>query len=200
MATYTAPAIPPPSAAPTIDGVEADAVSPTKSGLTPGERAFEETRDDSYLDSVNWAVMVYKSRHKLVAYYKGRLYRAYHAVFGRSLEPGAKLYEGDRRTPEGVYTIVQKYPSRRWRWFLRLNYPNMLDRRRYDNLRDHEVLPVAGGRIVGAGGRIGIHGTDNPRLNRDDVNWTTGCISLDNTDISELNRILPIGTVVIIRP
>jgi len=200
MATYAAPVNPPGSAAAPIHDADSRAASGTKSGRTPGERAFEETKDDSYLDPVNWAVMVYKSRHQLVVYYKGRLYRAYHAVFGRSLEPGAKLYEGDRRTPEGVYTIVQKYPSARWRWFLRLNYPNMLDRRRYDNLRDHEVLPVAGGRMVGEGGRIGIHGTDNPRLNRDDVNWTTGCISVDNTDISELSRILPTGTVVIIRP
>jgi lipoprotein-anchoring transpeptidase ErfK/SrfK len=32
------------------------------------------------------------------------------------------------------------------------------------------------------------------------VNWTTGCISVDNADISELAELLPIGTLVIINP
>ena len=47
---------------------------------------------------------------------------------------------------------------------------------------------------------IGIHGTDNPLLNDGDINWTTGCISVENRDISDLRRILPVGTVVIIQP
>lgn len=168
--------------------------------LTPGKRAYERTRDASYLDPRSWAVMVYKSRHELDVYYKGRLYNRYHAVFGRSLDHGTKLWEGDRRTPEGVYRIVGKHPSYRWRWFLTLNYPNMVDRERYDQLLQGRVLPVHGGRPVPEGGHIGIHGTDNPLLNDGDVNWTTGCISVDNRDISELRRILPVGTVVIIQP
>jgi L,D-transpeptidase catalytic domain len=168
--------------------------------LTPGMRAYEMTRDSSYLNPLNWAVMVYKSRHELLVYYKGRIYQHYDAVFGRSLDHGTKLWEGDRRTPEGVYTIVEKHPSLRWRWFLTLNYPNLLDRRRYDELLQGRVLPVRGGHPVAEGGHIGIHGTDNPLLNRGDVNWTTGCISVSNRDVSELRRILPIGTVVIIKP
>jgi hypothetical protein len=171
-----------------------------RSDLTPGKRAYELTRGSSFLDSRSWAVMVYKSRHELDVYYKGRLYSRYHAVFGRSLDHGTKLWEGDRRTPEGVYTIVGKHPSYRWRWFLTLNYPNSVDRQRYDELLQGRVLPVRGGHPVAEGGHIGIHGTDNPLLNDGDVNWTTGCISVENRDISELRRILPIGTVVIIQP
>ena len=40
----------------------------------------------------------------------------------------------------------------------------------------------------------------NPELNRGDVNWTTGCISVDDEDFEELKRLLPKGTLVIINP
>jgi lipoprotein-anchoring transpeptidase ErfK/SrfK len=169
--------------------------------LTPGERAFDLTKDDSVLDPMSWSVMIYKSRHRLVVYYKGRLFKTYNAVFGRSLEPGPKEWDGDRRTPEGVYTIIQKYRSKHYDWFLRLNYPNLLDRERYQTLRaDDEVPEDDDGDIEGAGNFVGIHGTNVPLLNKEDVNWTTGCISVDNSSIEDLYRLLPVGTVVIINP
>ncbi len=168
---------------------------------TPGQVAFEKTRDSSWLDPTSWSVTVYKSRHQLIVYYKGRLYKIYHAVFGRSLDHGAKLYEGDRRTPEGVYSIIGKHSSRRFKCFLTLNYPNYVDRTRYEELASDGDLPTSyDGHVIGEGGRIGIHGTDNPVLNAGNINWTTGCISLNNGDIIELNRLLPVGTVVLIKP
>jgi|SRR5215469_9031543 len=169
-------------------------------GLTPGELAYRRTPDLSYVDPLCWSVMVYKKRHLLIVYYKGRLYRTYHAVFGRNLDDGEKEYEGDRRTPEGVYTIIEKHRSSRWHWFLTLNYPNLIDRLRYDELSDDRDLPMHDGHAVGVGGRIGIHGTDNPVLNHGNVNWTTGCISVDNDSIVQLEKILPVGTIVIIKP
>jgi lipoprotein-anchoring transpeptidase ErfK/SrfK len=192
--TPTATTTPTPLPQVKIDGVRTDRVP------TPGQLLFDRTRDTAFMDPLNWAVTVYKKRHQLTVYYKGRLFKDYHAVFGRSFEPGTKLWEGDRRTPEGVYTIVEKHPSRRWDWFLTLNYPNEIDRHRYEQLRESGELPSEDGRPVGVGGRIGIHGTDEPMLNRGDVNWTTGCISVDDEDVEELKRLLPKGTVVIIKP
>ncbi len=168
--------------------------------LTPGLIAYRATRDASYIDPLSWSVTIMKKRHQLTVYYKGRLYKIYRAVFGRSFEPGTKLWEGDRRTPEGVYAIVEKHLSQRWLWFLTLNYPNEVDRRRYELLREGGIVPAEEGAPLGAGGRIGIHGTDNPLLNKDGVNWTTGCISVDNLNIVELYKLLPVGTVVIIKP
>lgn len=145
---------------------------------------------------LNWAVHVYKSRHRLDVYFQGHLYKSYHAVFGRSRWAGTKEWEGDGRTPEGDYLIVAKHPSRRFGWFLRINYPNAIDEAHFDRLRaDHEISGHAR-----AGGQIGIHGTDNPMLNVADINWTTGCISVDNSDIIELARLLPTGTLVVIEP
>ena len=190
---------PTPTATPTPSRVQIDGVL-TDRIPTPGQLAYKATRDASFLDPTSWSVTVLKKRHQLLVYYKGRLFKTYHAVFGRSLGAGTKLWEGDRRTPEGVYTIIEKHPSRRWEWFLTLNYPNVIDRRRYEQMRDGGVVPIEDGRPVGVGGRIGIHGSDNPLLNRGDVNWTTGCISVSDQDVDELDKLLPTGTVVIINP
>jgi lipoprotein-anchoring transpeptidase ErfK/SrfK len=190
----TPTATPTPPAQVKIDGVRTDRVA------TPGQLLFKATRDISFMDPLSWSVSVFKKRHQLILYYKGRMFKTYRAVFGRSFEPGTKLWEGDRRTPEGVYTIVEKHPSRRWDWFLTLNYPNLLDRRRYEQLRDGGVVPNHDGRPIGVGGKIGIHGSDEPKLNSGNINWTTGCISVDDEDVEELKRLLPDGTIVIIKP
>lgn len=176
------------------DGV-VSAVSPA---LTPGERLYKESSTAEINDPLNWSVMVYKSRHKLVVYFKGRLLKKYKAVFGRAFSLGPKEWADDRRTPQGVYKIIDKYPSLRFRWFLLLNYPNIVDRERYRRLRlDHDV-PRLDGHVLPIGGDVGIHGTNAPVLNRGLINWTTGCISVGNRAISQLARLLPVGTLVII--
>jgi hypothetical protein len=169
-----------------------------KGVATPGELALLHTSDGSDLDPINWSVMVYKSRHLLNVYYKGHFFRSYRAVFGRNLDHRPKEYAGDRRTPEGVYSIIRKYPSARFRWFLKLNYPNDIDWARFDDLEARHLIPVADVRSPGSS--IGIHGTDEPLLNEANINWTTGCISVDNAAISQLARLLPVGTLVIIKP
>jgi len=182
----------------------APSASNQKSGAaqrTPGSILFDQTRDDSALDPNNWSVSVFKHRQCLIVYYKGRLFHQYDAVFGRALDLGAKQWAQDRRTPEGVYTIIEKYASARFRWFLRLNYPNLVDRVRYETQRVNGVVPVDGdGKSPTVGSAIGIHGTDVPILNAGHINWTTGCISVNNDDINTLERLLPVGTVVIIKP
>jgi lipoprotein-anchoring transpeptidase ErfK/SrfK len=192
--TPTSTASPTPLPQVKIQGVRTDRVP------TPGQLLFDKTRAIAFDDPLNWSVTIFKKRHQLIVYYKSRLFKSYHAVFGRSFEPGTKLWEGDRRTPEGVYAIVEKHPSARWDWFLTLNYPNEIDRHRYDQMRVDGEVPREDGHPVGVGGRIGIHGSDEPELNRGDINWTTGCISVDDEDVEELTRLLPKGTLVIINP
>lgn len=167
--------------------------------MTPGERQLSLTADDSFRDPINWSVTVFKSRHQLVVYYKGRLFKIYHAVFGYHSD-GAKRWEGDLRTPEGVYIIIGKYNHPRWKYFLRLNYPNYVDRRNYQTMLHDHVVPVVHGQRRAVGSAVGIHGTDRPRFNRDEINWTRGCISVDNDAIVELYHLVPIDTLVIIKP
>jgi hypothetical protein len=172
----------------------------TKDQATEGVIALRHTSDPAIVrNPYSWSVMIYKSQHRLVVYYRGHLYKEYHAVFGRNLDPGTKLWSGDRRTPEGVYTIIAKRINRRWRYFLKLDYPNSVDRARYEELVSEGEVPRFRGRAISAGDGIGIHGTDEPILNTGNVNWTTGCISVDNGAIDELEALLPVGTLVVIK-
>lgn len=168
--------------------------------LTPGIQALSRTGDESYLDPVMWSVMAYKSAHVMRVYYKGYLFATYSAVFGRNPDPGAKRWAGDLKTPEGVYQVISKYRSRRWKWFLRINYPNAIDVQRYREALREGGVPVIGGHRRPMGDDIGIHGTDRPRFNQLDLNWTLGCISVDNNAIGTLERLLPVGTLVVIKP
>jgi lipoprotein-anchoring transpeptidase ErfK/SrfK len=147
-------------------------------------------------DPLNWSVVATKSHHQIQVFYRRKLYGTYHAVFGRSRFGGAKQWEGDRRTPEGNYLIVSRHRSARFRWFLKINYPNAADEANFVQLKSEGDIP----RGLREGGAVGIHGTDLPILNDGNVDWTTGCISVDNPAISELARLLPIGTLVVIKP
>jgi hypothetical protein len=167
---------------------------------TAGAIALRNTHDPTIVSSpYSWSVMVYKSQHRLVVYYRGHLYKEYHAVFGRNLDPGTKVWSGDRRTPEGAYTIIAKRLNSRWRYFLKLDYPNSVDRARYEQLVSEGEVPRFRGHAISEGDGIGIHGTDEPILNTGNVNWTTGCISVDNGAIDELETLLPVGTLVVIK-
>ncbi len=168
--------------------------------ITEGQELLMETPDDSCHNPMSWSVIVHKSAYLVDVYYKGRYFDSFPAVFGRNPDHSAKEWEGDLRTPEGNYLIIDKYYNPRWRWFLRLNYPNYDDRTRYESMLDEGLVPVIDGHRRSLGGAIGIHGTDRPRFNRLHINWTLGCISVDNYAIDELDRILPVGTLVIIKP
>ena len=163
---------------------------------TDGMRLYLSDPYSARVNPLNWSVTAIKSRFQIRVFYKGRPFRDFHAVFGRSRFGGPKQFEGDRRTPEGNYLIVSKHRSPRFRWFLKINYPNATDRQNFEHMRADGDIP----RSLREGNNVGIHGTDVPILNVGDINWTTGCISVDNPAISELARLLPIGTLVVIKP
>jgi len=144
-------------------------------------------------------IVVDKACGRLDVYHRGRRWRSYEAVFG-SGGLGTKRYEGDRRTPIGLYTIVHKRWHPRWSRFMLLDYPNPDDVARYNGDVDRGWVPERGdGNSAGIGSQIGIHGSDKPDMNASGINWTHGCVSLANADVEELYRIAPEGTFVLIR-
>lgn len=155
-------------------------------------------------DEIPWArdepvfVIVRLSCRTLDVYRRGRRIRTYESVAG--MGGSGKQFEGDRRTPIGLYEIVGKYPHPRWRWFLRLDYPNPSDLVRYEEAVAAGDVPESdNGARAGIGSAIGIHGTDKPDDNRRGIDWTWGCVSVENRAIEDLVRLLPLGTPVLIR-
>ncbi|HZR84793.1 MAG TPA: L,D-transpeptidase [Candidatus Binatia bacterium] len=162
------------------------AAAPPPTPPVPDDRApLEWARDEDMFIVVN------RTCRTLSVYHHGDWLRTYgHVSFGR--ESGPKLYEGDRRTPSGLYRIVGRRQHPRWSRFLLLDYPNLKDK------VVHREAYVAGAAPPSAGGQVGIHGTDQPRFNELGVDWTFGCVSLMNRDVNELYDLVPDGTLVLI--
>jgi murein L,D-transpeptidase YafK len=137
--------------------------------------------------SLDWAaseayfILVQRSCRTVSVYRRGKWMRTYENIsFGRT--PGVKQYQGDKKTPAGLYKIVGRRVHPRWSRFLLLDYPNLNDRENHPD----------------PGGEIGIHGSDEPILNNTGVDWTLGCVSLLNDDVKDLYKLVPDGTLVLI--
>jgi murein L,D-transpeptidase YafK len=104
----------------------------------------------------------------------------------------ARRSEGDERTLEGLYTIDSRNAYSKYHLALHVSYPNAADRARARRLH------------VRPGGEIMIHGTPNRwrglRVVFAHTDWTKGCIAVSDSDIEEIWRLVPNGTVVEIRP
>jgi murein L,D-transpeptidase YafK len=173
-----------------------DRFRPTSVNVPP--RQFADDDDHlTWAEQEPWIVVIRKSCRTLDVYRQGDRVRSFAAVFGLN-GSGSKLYEGDLRTPAGLYMIIDKRPHPRWHQFMLLDYPNMQDLHRYWLAMESGGLPRLGDGYVGAGGAVGIHGTDKPGLNARNVDWTWGCISLQNADVDDLARLVPVGTLVLI--
>lgn len=166
-----------------------DDVSPWREA--GGERFLPWAEEESQL------VVVDKPTRELALYRRGKLVKRYPVVLGRT--PGRKVFEGDRRTPSGLYHVLAKRPHPKYDRFLDLDYPNDGDMAQYDAALRYGVVPAVLGHRRGTGGLIGIHGSDKPDFNRLGIDWTFGCISLANRDVEELYDEVTTGTPVLIR-
>jgi len=133
-------------------------------------------------------LVVDKSDRILVAYSSGQPIAVYYGLQFGDAPLGHKRFEGDERTPEGLYTIDTRNPRSSYHLSLRISYPNRADRN----------FAAQYGRSPG--GDIFIHGQPNgyrgATLGGD---WTDGCIALTNAEIEELWSIVPDGTPIEIR-
>ena len=122
-------------------------------------------------------VLVRKSERRLYLLREGRVLRSYPVRLGLNPE-GHKEQEGDFRTPEGVYAVASRNPRSEFFLSLKVSYPSADDR---ESARKRGVPP---------GGNIMIHGLPNipkrPLSYYRDVDWTNGCIAVNNDDMLEI--------------
>lgn len=109
---------------------------------------------------------------------------------------GPKKREGDMVTPVGRYHVTMRAPSK-YKIFLRLDYPNAEDYKRFAALKQSGELP----KDARIGGDIGIHGPpvslpEPQKSSLKEYDWTAGCIAVNDDEISEIARLVRDGTPV----
>lgn len=142
-------------------------------------------------------IIIDKSSYELSVYDADGWYATYPVVFG-SKTPDDKMMEGDRKTPDGTFRIIQKRPHDKWGKFMLLDYPTKDSWDKFNRRKAEGIIPKSA-RI---GGGIGIHGTwPRDELAVDQYqNWTMGCISMKLEHLYELYDYCPVGTKVTIQP
>lgn len=137
-------------------------------------------------------IVVEKYKRQLSIYHNDELLKTYKISLGKN-PVGHKQFEGDSKTPEGIYFIDGKNPKSKYFLNLGISYPNEKDKE------------YAAQYNKSAGGDIKIHGLPNGFSMAKPLfdiygDWTEGCIAVSNEDIAELYEIIDIGTKIEIKP
>ncbi|OGW34833.1 MAG: hypothetical protein A2010_01045 [Nitrospirae bacterium GWD2_57_9] len=160
-------------------------------------------------------LVVWKSQYTVTLYKGDRPVKTYRAVFGKGFLDGDKRRAGDKRTPEGNFFICTMNESKRFYKFMGISYPGhehaeyglrqgLISPRQYQMIRkasEERQPPPWDTRL---GGAVGIHGRmlDSAIAPRHftGMNWTDGCIAMENSDVDEIYSVVTIGTSVTILP
>lgn len=137
------------------------------------------------------SICVVKHQRRMYVYNSGELQKVYHISLG-SAPVGPKRFQGDRKTPEGLYYIDGKNPNSVAHKNLGISYPSERDRR-YARSKGRPT-----------GGDVKIHGMMNgweaEEANYCNTDWTWGCIAVLNRDIDELYEHVNVGIPIYILP
>ena len=141
------------------------------------------------------SIHIIKSAFRLTLVYDGQEVKDYRVVFGGD-PVNDKRRKGDKRTPEGLFSIRSQYPHPSWSRFMWLTYPTAESWQKHNAAKANSEISAS----AGIGGEIGIHGvpTGQDAWVDGGVNWTAGCISLKTADIKELYEVTQAGTSVVI--
>jgi len=175
-------------------------------------RAISVPADDTLI-----AIAV-KHEYRLYLIKKGKVFKTYPIALGQDPK-GHKKIQGDNRTPEGEYYINQKSLgpfSGDWADFfgtawIRISYPNSFDAESAYNKRLISSAEKAAiireimkkgmpPKNTAIGGGIGIHGWSGEWDPQEKNNLTWGCISINNDQLLDFYKLVPINTRILIIP
>lgn len=136
-------------------------------------------------------VVVNKAAHQMILMKNGQEIRKFWIAL--SDKPyGKKQFEGDKKTPEGTYTL--DYIKKRSNYYkaFHISYPNAKD---IEFARSYGRRP---------GGMIMVHGQPPSRSDYNETvqrtDWTNGCIALLNPDLDVFLSMVDVGTPITINP
>ena len=132
-------------------------------------------------------VRVFKGQRYLQLLSGDTVLKSYQVGLGN--EPiGHKQFEGDGKTPEGLYFVDRFNPRSRYHLSVGVSYPNERDRAFAEQFgRD-------------PGGDIMIHGRgpEGNQLVRQKRDWTAGCITVSDEEIEDIYAMLQPGAPIMI--
>lgn len=136
-------------------------------------------------------IVVIKSKRVMFLFSEGKIIKAYKIALGKN-PVGKKTIQGDGKTPEGRYLIIDRNPNSNFYKSLKISYPNSSDIEKANQLG----MPP--------GGDIMIHGLSKniEYLGKYHIleDWTEGCIAVTNEEIDEIWGIVQDGTPIEILP
>lgn len=136
-------------------------------------------------------ILIEKKERRMTLLSKGVVLKTYQIALGGNPN-GPKERQGDNKTPEGIYRIDSRNKNSRFHRSLHISYPNEKDKKRAKELG------------VSPGGDIMIHGIKNGFSWVGDlhteVDWTKGCIAVTDEEIEEIDKLVPLGSIVEIVP
>lgn len=144
-----------------------------------GGLTYEEAikKSETFFERKNTVnkVLVVKSQRKMYLQKDGKTIKTFAIALGPN-PVGQKQYEGDGKTPEGIYTLDwQRWETPVFHSF-HISYPNQQD---IERAKSKGLTP---------GSNIMVHGTSKGIKKKKD--WTNGCIGLSNTDMIEFRKIV----------
>lgn len=136
-------------------------------------------------------VLVEKKKRRLYLMSGDEVVRSYRISLGDNPK-GHKLYEGDKRTPEGDYTLDWRNAGSDFYKSIHISYPSAKDREMAENWG------------LSPGGSIMIHGLPNGSEDMafayTGLDWTNGCIAVNNQEMDEIWQLVDDGTPIRIVP
>jgi len=132
-------------------------------------------------------IVVSKDRKELYLISGNAVIRKITVAFGLSPQ-GPKQFDGDNKTPEGVYFIDGKNPKSDYYLSLHVSYPNFEDM----------IAALAVDKKPG--GEIMLHGFPNNIIKSiwvsqiHPANWTRGCIAMRDQEINEVFQLVQVNT------
>lgn len=155
------------------------------SGLALALSSCGDSKFQSYSGPPVTQIQVFKGRRQMMLFSGNRVIRKYRISLGGA-PAGPKRFEGDGKTPEGVYFIDRRNPNSAYHLSIGISYPNVND----------YAYATAMGREPG--GDIFIHGRAGKDGGRKD--WTAGCIAVKDDEVEEIYAMVREGTPIIIHP
>lgn len=154
------------------------------------------------------SLLVDTRRETLSILKDGRIEKIFENIALGTAGAGRKRRRGDDITPLGRYRITAIRKSSKFGHFIALDYPSLEDAQRA--LDDKRITPATFALIKAShregrpppqdtilGGHIGIHGVGrgDRKIHRF-INWTSGCIALEDYQLSQLLPWIRCGMVV----